>query len=44
MIRLLARLLRMNWPASGLGPDALGELLQGSDYGDIVPEALLQIL
>jgi hypothetical protein len=44
VIYLLARLFRSNRPASGMGNDALGELLRGSDYGDVVPEALLQIL
>lgn len=44
MIRLLARLLRVNRAASGSGDDALGEYLRGCTRSHVTPEVLLQIL
>lgn len=44
MISLLARLFGLNRSTASSSDDALGELLRGSDYGDVAPEALLQIL
>ncbi len=44
MMGILERLFRLRWPASDLNHDALGELLRGSNYGEALPEALLQIM